>query len=62
MKEFSVPMALVDFIPVVLFALAALTISRDLKHRINKVSLILFAAGALMVFLAGTLKAGYKLL
>ncbi len=62
MKQFSVPMALVDFIPVILFLLAACIIVKDLKGRISSLSMILFAVGASMVFCAGALKAMYKLL
>ncbi|MBR0385632.1 MAG: hypothetical protein IJI05_03700, partial [Erysipelotrichaceae bacterium] len=62
MKEFSIPMALVDFIPVILFLLATEILIKDLKGRINKFSFIIFAAGAFLVTSAGTLKALYKLL
>jgi xanthine/uracil permease len=63
MKEFSVPMALVDYIPVVLFFLAAELIYRDIyRSGRNKVLGYLFIAGAVMVSCAGFLKASYKLL
>ena len=35
MKEFSAPMALVDYIPVVLFTLAASILSKDLKKKMS---------------------------
>ncbi len=62
MKEFSVPMALVDYIPVVLFLLAALVLIKDLKNRLKGAAGILFIVGAGLVFCAGFLKATYKLL
>ncbi len=62
MKQFSVPMAIVDYIPVILFALAACLIAGDLKKRINPVCLTVFAVGSVMVTAAGFLKATYKLL
>ena len=63
MKEFSVPMALVDYIPVILFFLAAELIYRDIyRSGRNKVLGYLFIAGAVMVSCAGFLKATYKLL
>lgn len=62
MKEFSVSMALVDFIPVLLFAAAAVLLQRDLYHRMSKGAFALFAAGSINVIAAGALKALYKLL
>ncbi len=62
MKEFSVPMALVDFVPVVLFAVAAIILMRDLYNKMSKGAFALFAAGVLDVFCAGFIKAAYKLL
>lgn len=60
--EFSVPMALVDFIPVALFAAAAIILQRDLYGRMSKGAFALFAAGTINVIAAGALKALYKLL
>ena len=62
MKEFSVLMALVDFIPVIFFLLAGIIISKDLRHRMSIASLILVNAGIFVSVAAGTLKALYKLL
>ena len=62
MNEFSVPMALMDFIPVILFLLGSLIIVKDLKSRISVISWIMFTIGIIMVTAAGTLKAVYKLL
>jgi hypothetical protein len=62
MKEFSIPMALVDYIPVVFFLLGMLIIAKDLKHAMNKIAFALFVLGAGFVTVAGFLKATYKLL
>ena len=62
MKQFSVSMALVDYIPVVFFCLASLMLIKDLQKKMSKASLYVFAAGAFLVTAAGFLKAGYKLL
>lgn len=62
MKEISVPMALVDLIPVVLFFLASRMIVNDLDACRTKLSSILFQIGAYLVTAAGLLKAIYKLL
>lgn len=59
---YSVPMALVDFIPVLLFAIAAIILQRDLYNRMSKGVFALFAAGTIDVIMAGFLKALYKLL
>ncbi|MBR3228205.1 MAG: hypothetical protein IKF68_06645 [Erysipelotrichaceae bacterium] len=62
MKEFSVPMAIVDYIPVLLFLLSAVIIAGDLKKKMSALSYWLFVAGAVLVTCAGFLKATYKLL
>ena len=62
MKEFSVPMALVDYIPVVLFTMAASILSKDLKNKMSAAAFCIFTAGASLVTAAGFLKASYKLL
>jgi len=62
MKQFSVPMALVDYIPVVLFLLAMVSISEDLKDKLKGVGGIMFKVGFALIFAAGFLKATYKLL
>ena len=60
--EFSVPMALADFVPVVLFLIGAILLQRELYPRLGKGQFALFAAGTINVFCAGALKAVYKLL
>lgn len=62
MKEFSVAMALVDYIPVLLFGVATVILQKDLYNKMRKDAFALFAAGTIYVFSAGTLKATYKLL
>ena len=62
MKDFSVPMALVDFIPVILFAISAILLQRDLYNKMSKGAFALFAAGTINVICSGALKALYKLL
>lgn len=62
MNDFSIPMALVDFIPVLLFAWAAVLLMNDLFNKMRKTSFVLFAAGSINIFAAGFLKALWKLL
>ena len=62
MKQFSVPMALVDYIPVILFALGAVNIQKDLKGRTGNAFGLLSKIGMAFVAVAGFLKATYKLL
>lgn len=58
----SVPMALVDFIPVFLFLISSVTIQRGLYDRMSKGAFALLSAGTIMVFCAGFMKACWKLL
>ncbi len=60
--DFTVSMALVDYIPVLFFALAALILLRDLYSKMSKTSFALFAAGVTNITIAGALKATWKLL
>ena len=60
--EFSVPMALADFIPVFLFGAAAVLMQRDLYSKMPKYAFACLAAGSVDAFLAGFLKALWKLL
>lgn len=62
MYDFTVTMALVDFIPVLFFALSAVLMMRDFYARMPKYSFAMLAAGTVNVFLAGFLKALWKLL
>ena len=62
MNDFSVSMALVDYIPVILFAIAAVILQRDLYNKMSKGAFALFAAGTINITVAGALKATWKLL
>ncbi len=62
MYEFSVTMALVDYIPVLFFGAAALLLQLDLYGKMRKDAFALFAAGTINIFMAGFLKATWKLL
>lgn len=62
MNDFSVSMALVDYIPVVFFFFATAILMRDLYHKMTKASFALFAAGSINITIAGALKATWKLL
>ena len=62
MNDFSIAMALVDYVPVLLFAAAAILLQWDLYQKMGKGSFALFAAGTVDIFCAGFLKATWKLL
>lgn len=59
---YTVPMALVDFIPVFFFLVGSIVLQRCLYNKMSKGAFALFAAGTINVFIAGFLKALYKLL
>ena len=60
--DFTVSMALVDYIPVLLFALAAILLLRDLYRKMTRTAFALFATGVTNITVAGVLKATWKLL
>ena len=62
MKEYSIPMAIFDLLPVVFFIAGTMTIAGDLKHKMTLPSRILFVGGSWIVGAAGLLKALYKLI
>ena len=62
MNDFSVSMALVDYVPVIFFAIAAVILLRDLYNKMSKGAFALFSAGVIDVTVAGALKATWKLL
>lgn len=62
MNGITVFMALVDFIPVVFFFLAAMILQSDLYSKLSKTKYTLLAAGSLMVLIGGALKALWKIL
>lgn len=62
MYNFTIPMALVDYIPVIFFGIAAILLQLDLYNKMRKDAFALFAAGTINIFAAGFLKATWKLL
>ena len=58
----TVPMALVDYLPDILFLIAAVTLQRGLYYRMSKGAFAVFSAGTIMIFCAGLFKATWKLL
>ena len=62
MYNVSIPMALVDYIPVIFFGVSMVLLQRDLYNKMFKGAYALFAAGTIDVFCAGFLKATWKLL
>lgn len=61
-NDFSIPMALVDFIPVILFGIGIIVLFSCLADKMSKIQFALFSTGSINVFIAGLLKATYKLL
>lgn len=53
MNGITIPMAIMDFIPVCLFFAAALILQRDLYNKMVKGAFALLAAGSIMVLLSG---------
>ena len=62
MYNFTIPMALMDFIPVIFFGVTAVLLLCDLYNKMGKGAYSLLAAGSANVFLAGFCKALWKLL
>ena len=62
MNDFSVGMALFDYLPVIFFGIGGVILLRDLYNKMSKGAFALFAAGVIDVFIAGFLKATWKLL
>ncbi len=60
--DFTVLMGLTDFIPVILFAVCAVLLQRDLYNKMPKYAFACFAAGTINVVIAGFMKALWKLL
>lgn len=58
----TLPMALLDFVPVVLFIIAAIVLQRGLYDKMSKGAFSLLSAGTIMVISAGIMKATWKLL
>ena len=62
MYNFTIPMALMDYLPVFFFGATAVLLLRDLYNKMFKGAYALLAAGSVNVFLAGFCKATWKLL
>ena len=60
--DFTIELALVDYIPVILFAIAGVILARDLKNKMGGLNFLLFNLGVWGVFAAGACKATWKLL
>ena len=56
MYNFTIPMALMDFVPVVFFGITAILLLRDMYNKMAKGAYALLAAGSVNVFLAGFAK------
>lgn len=62
MYNFTVPMALMDYVPVLFFAVTAVLLLQDLYNKMSPVTFTLLASGSVNVFMAGFCKATWKLL
>ena len=62
MKNYSITMGIIDFIPVIFFAVAAIMLQRNLYNKMSKGAFALFAVGTIDIICAGVAKALYKLL
>ena len=60
--DFTVEMALVDYIPVAFFAIAAFILIRDLYNKMGTLTFLTFAIGTSAVAVAGACKATWKLI
>lgn len=62
MYHFTIPMALMDYLPVIFFGISSVLLLGDLYNKMSKGMYTLLAAGSVNVFLAGFCKATWKLL
>ncbi|MBE6877079.1 MAG: hypothetical protein E7496_10270 [Ruminococcus sp.] len=62
MLEWNLPLALLDIVPVALFFLGCIELMKAFYPRMTQAQYTLFASGGTMIFLAGMLKAVWKLL
>ena len=60
--DYSILMAIVDFLPVLFYFLAAWLVASDLYQYVSKTAYGLLTAGSLMCFIGGAFKALWKLL
>ena len=60
--DFTIEMALVDYIPVIFFAIAGIILMGDLYSKMTKLNFLVFALGTSAVAIAGACKATWKLI
>ena len=60
--EFTIELALVDYIPVIFFAIGAVVLMKDLRGKMSLFNFIISALGMSAVTIAGATKATWKLL
>jgi hypothetical protein len=60
--DFTIEMALVDYIPVAFFAIGAVILMRDLKNKMTALNFLVFSLGVSGVAIAGACKATWKLI
>ena len=60
--DFSLPMAMFDFIPIFLFGWASVVFQRYFYDKMNRGPFALYCAGTIMIICAGILKGLWKLL
>ena len=60
--DFTIEMALVDYIPVILFAIAAFILIGDLKNKMGGLNHLIYSLGMIAIAAAGAGKASWKLL
>lgn len=60
--QFTLPMAIFDFVPVILFTVSSVIFQRDFYSRMSKGCYAVFCAGTIIVTVGGLFKAVYKLL
>ena len=60
--DFTIEMALVDYIPVAFFAIAAVILIGDLRNKMSKLVFAIFAIGVADIAIAGACKATWKLI
>lgn len=60
--DFTIEMALVDYIPVLFFTIAGIILMCDLKNKMNNLVFAIFAIGIADIAVAGACKATWKLI
>ena len=60
--DFTIEMALVDYIPVLFFAIAGIILMRDLHNKMGFINHLIFSLGISGVAIAGACKATWKLI